>query len=119
MISSLIIKIKFIQYNKNKEVFKNDTIFWANYSLFDQNNRFVSMSLFVGKRTLDIYLLHYFFLPDLMCFREWLIPNERMLMQLVAAGIVSCLVICICLLVSEILRTSNFLGHYLFGAKRV
>ena len=39
LISSLIIKIKFIQYNKNKEVFKNDTIFWANYSLFDQNNR--------------------------------------------------------------------------------
>ena len=37
--TSLITKIKFIQYNKSKEVYKNDTIFWSNYSLFDQNNR--------------------------------------------------------------------------------
>ena len=93
--------------------------FYAKRSYFDQNNRIVSISLFVGRRTLDIYLLHYFFLPDLMCFREWLIPDERMLMQLVAAGFLSCLVISLCLLVSEIIRTSNFLGHYLFGAKRV
>ena len=39
VMTSLITKIKFIQYNKNKEVFKNDTIFWSNYSLFDQNNK--------------------------------------------------------------------------------
>ena len=39
LMSSLITKIKFIQYNKNKEVYKNDTIFWANYALFDQNNK--------------------------------------------------------------------------------
>ena len=39
LMTSLITKIKFIQYNKNKEVIKNDTIFWSNYSLFDQNNK--------------------------------------------------------------------------------
>ena len=39
VMTSLIIKIKFIQYNKNKEVFKNDTIFWSNYRLFDPNNK--------------------------------------------------------------------------------
>ena len=39
LITSLITRIKFIQYNKNKEVIKNDTIFWSNYSLFDQNNK--------------------------------------------------------------------------------
>ena len=39
LMTSLITRIKFIQYNKNKEVFKNDTIFWSNYSLFDSNNK--------------------------------------------------------------------------------
>ena len=39
VISSLIIKIKFLKYDKNKEVIKNDTIFWCNYSLFDPNNK--------------------------------------------------------------------------------
>ena len=39
VMTSLIIKIKFIQYNKNKEVFKNDTIFWSNFRLFDPNNK--------------------------------------------------------------------------------
>ena len=37
-VSSIIFKIKFVQYDKNKEVFKNDTILWANYRLFDQND---------------------------------------------------------------------------------
>ena len=38
-VCSIIFKIKFIQYDKNKEVIKNDTIFWSNYRLFDQNNK--------------------------------------------------------------------------------
>ena len=38
-VSSIIFKIKFIQYDKNKEVIKNDTVFWSNYRLFDQNNK--------------------------------------------------------------------------------
>ena len=36
---SLLIKVKFIQYDKNNQVFKNNTIFWANYRLFDEDNK--------------------------------------------------------------------------------
>ena len=36
---SLLIKVKFIQYDKNNQVYKNNTIFWANYRLFDQDNK--------------------------------------------------------------------------------
>ena len=39
VMTSIITKIKFIQYDKSKEVYKNDTIFWSNYSIFDQSNR--------------------------------------------------------------------------------
>ena len=36
---SLLIKVKFIQYDKNNQVFKNNTVFWANTRLFDQDNK--------------------------------------------------------------------------------
>ena len=38
-VCSLMFQVKFIQYDKNNEVYKNDTVFWSNFRLFDQNNR--------------------------------------------------------------------------------
>jgi hypothetical protein len=49
-VSSIIFKIKFIQYDKNKEVCKSDTILWANYRLFDQND-----SLKVGLHKINLH----------------------------------------------------------------
>ena len=49
-VCSIIFKIKFIQYDKNKEVIKNDTIFWSNYRLFDENNK-----LKVGLHKINLY----------------------------------------------------------------
>ena len=36
---SLFIKVKFIEYDSNGEVFKSNTKFWANYHLFDEDNK--------------------------------------------------------------------------------
>ena len=36
---SLLIKVKFIEYDKNNQVIKNNTIFWANHRLFDEDNK--------------------------------------------------------------------------------
>ena len=36
---SLLIKVKFIQYDKSGQVFKSNTKFWANYRLFDEDNK--------------------------------------------------------------------------------
>ena len=36
---SIIFKIKKIKFDKNNSVHKSNTIFWANYRLFDQNNK--------------------------------------------------------------------------------
>ena len=36
---SLLIKVKFIQYDKSNQVYKNNTVFWANYRLFDEENK--------------------------------------------------------------------------------
>ena len=61
-VSSIIFKIKFVQYDKNKEVYKNDTIFWSNYRLFDQNNRLRvglhKINLHDREESDDIYYLY-------------------------------------------------------------
>ena len=38
---SLLIKVKYIQYDRNNQVFKNNTVFWANHRLFDQDNKLI------------------------------------------------------------------------------
>ena len=73
---------------------------------------------FVGTRTLDIYLLHYFFLPRfLQSYTDQLQVHDNKLIEFLVAMSLALVVVGICLLVSYIIRLSPFLGHYLFGAK--
>lgn len=76
---------------------------------------------YIGRRTLDIYLLHYFFLPyGLDCVGKWLNQQPYSDVVNLFVGIMIALwVITICLLVSNVIRLSPFLGHYLFGVKRL
>ncbi len=67
---------------------------------------------FVGRRTLDIYLLHYFFISAGMPLSDHPDPIVR---TAVIAGY-ALLIVAGCLVVSRIVRISDLLGHYLFGA---
>lgn len=73
---------------------------------------------------MDIYLIHYFFLPKnginngkfaatMFNFFE---TNNNIVLEIAVVTIVSSLIIAVSLGVSQILRQSNFFGHYLFGA---
>lgn len=73
---------------------------------------------YIGTRTLDVYLLHYFLLPKILILYSDQLQayNNRMLDFLVA--MTSALVVTgLCLLVSYLIRLNPFLGHYLFGVK--
>jgi hypothetical protein len=73
---------------------------------------------YVGKRTLDIYLLHYFFLPRfLMEYAPQLQAYDSRLLEFVVIMVLSLIILVLCLITSYIIRLSPFLGHYLFGAK--
>lgn len=74
---------------------------------------------YIGKRTLDIYLLHYFFLPYLPQVGKLLQTGHNATLELAIGGLLSLIVIGICLAVSNILRTSPFLAQHLFGAKKI
>ncbi len=74
---------------------------------------------FIGRRTLDIYLLHYFILP---CGMQSLISsldvNSMPFIYFFIVFLMAALVIAFCLAISCLLRTSPILAHWLFGAKK-
>ena len=74
---------------------------------------------FVGTRTLDIYLLHYFFLPEFLRphATPLLATIPSLLLPLVVL-IVALVVVVLCLATSYLLRLSPFLDRYLFGARK-
>ena len=73
---------------------------------------------YVGTRTLDIYLLHFFFLPRfLMTYAGQLAAYNSRLIEFGYIMVVSLVVLAISLVASYVIRLSPFLGHYLFGVK--
>ena len=71
----------------------------------------------IGRRTLDIYLIHYFVLPyDLVSPNIWLQYHHNTLFVPMAL-ILALWVVIISLVISSLLRVSPLLAKYLFGAK--
>ena len=74
---------------------------------------------YVGTRTLDVYLLHYFFLPRfLMDYAPQLQAYDSRLLEFVVIMALSLIILGLCLITSYVIRLSPFLGHYLFGVHR-
>lgn len=94
------------------------SFFMSKEELFKSEGKFkwISQSMqYVGRHTLDIYLLHYFFLPTLPVLAG--VVRGGAVIELSVTLIISIIIIMITLLVSEVIRSSDFLAHYLFGAK--
>ena len=74
--------------------------------------------IYIGARTLDIYLLHYFLLPRfLLVYGEQLRAYDSKLLEFFVALILALIVVGLCLIASRIIRLSPFLAKYLFGVK--
>lgn len=73
----------------------------------------------IGRRTLDIYLLHYFFIPyQLSDVFPLYLKYNLPVVELACSLVVTSLVIACCLLISATLRISPELASFLFGAKK-
>lgn len=73
---------------------------------------------YVGTRTLDIYLLHYFFLPRFVIpYADQLRAYDSQFIEFLVILVIALVVLAITLLASYLIRLSPFLGHYLFGVK--
>lgn len=94
-------------------------MFFYHYQVhFTQQTRLGRMLQYIGTRTLDIYLLHFIFLPRWREVGQWLDAHQpNFVLDAVASTIVALLVVAFCLLVSHALRISPLLKEYLFGRK--
>ncbi len=71
---------------------------------------------YIGTRTLDIYLLHFLFIPYLPEVGQYFDTHRHnFVMDITASFVVAAIVIGFCVLTSNILRISPFLKKYLFG----
>lgn len=86
--------------------------------LFSSSNRLGRTMLYVGRRTLDVYLLHYFLLPVNLAFVTVFVDHPMPIVEFFVSSVISLLIIAMCLLISNIIRLSPFLAHWIFGVKR-
>ena len=93
-------------------------MFYGARNTFEGNIGYGKTLKFIGRRTLDIYMIHYFLIPDMHCLTPWLTEGNMIVPQLVIGMIISIVIVALCLLVSSILRSSKYLGQWLFGVKQ-
>ena len=94
--------------------------------VFKDNERYLTSSTqlgntlqYIGKRTLDIYFLHYYFLPyNLSAIGKWLQQYPNPLLEFCLSMIFALIVIACCLAVSKLLRISSTLTYLLLGGKQ-
>lgn len=84
---------------------------------FSSDKKIGRMLQYIGKRTLEIYLLHYFLLPTLPWVGDMLSKYNNAVLELFIGLFISLIVIAVCLVVSNILRTNPILAKYLCGVK--
>ena len=93
--------------------------FFRHYqATFTEEHALGRVMQYVGRHTLDIYLLHWFFMPGegLAAYRQYFCGSA--MLQLVCTLICSAVVIAMTLVISNVLRLSPFIAHYCFGAKK-
>lgn len=104
-LSGIIIVISF--FRQEKEIFSKEHYLGRIFQ-------------YIGRRTLDIYLIHYFFIFSNMGV---ILPNfgqlNSPLIEFCLSLLISVCVISACLIVSKILRMSPTLAHFLFGQKNI
>lgn len=108
-----LIRSILIRYSSLFVVF---SFFVSKEGFFNQETRFNKWIRFVGRRTLDIYLIHYFLIPVLPNNFSPIIKDNA-IFEAFFPSIIALMIIAICLIVSEVIRSSEFLAHYLLGVK--
>lgn len=94
------------------------TLFHAGSAYLNSNRASAKAICLIGRRTLDIYMIHYFFLPTLPMLKDFLSSNNMVLFQIFIVGGIAAMVVSMCLLVSNALRSSPLLADWLFGVRQ-
>lgn len=76
----------------------------------------------VGKYSLEIYVLHWFFLPRMQDWGKYLLGqasfNENLILTAMVCSIVSVFIIAFCMIIAKIVKQSLILDYLCFGVKK-
>ena len=92
--------------------------FFRNYQSAVSKERVLGRTLqYVGRRTLDVYLIHFFLLPDQLGFITVFADHPMPVIEATSSLILAIIIVAVCLLIGNIIRLSPFLAHWMFGVK--
>jgi len=95
------------------------SFFRQKQALFSHETRMGRVFQYAGRRTLDIYLIHYFLLPSNMRSVVSVFHDHPMpIIEFAASTVIAIVIMAMCLLIGNIIRLSPLLAHWIFGAKK-
>ena len=86
--------------------------------VFSQTTRIGRTMQYVGRRTLDIYLIHFFLIPKNLSFITVFTDHPMPIIEATVSSLIALLIMTASLLISNIIRLSPWLARWLFGAKK-
>lgn len=93
--------------------FRHSEAFWS------KKNMFTDSMEYVGRRTLDLYMLHYFLLMPIPVIGEFITSlNNNIVIEFLSVGLLTLVVTFLSLQLSNLIRTSSVLSNLLFGVKK-
>lgn len=90
-------------------------------NLFVNINQYIPKQLsYIGKKSAEIYIFHWFFLPSLESLGNWVSGqsigvNQNFIILFCITFIIAIPIVCTCILLSKIIQNSNFLNAICFG----
>lgn len=97
------------------------SLFYRYQDYFAANGKLSRTMQYIGRHTLDIYMLHYFFIGHIIdkgTIAGKIHNLDYLPLEFFAIGALALMNIALCLLLSQCIRNSKFLAKYLFGAKQ-
>lgn len=93
-------------------LFSNHSDYWNRKGMLQK------CAMFIGRRTLDLYMIHYFFLPSLPAVGEYFANGQNYTLEFLVVVTLTLVITGCSLAVSAFLRTSPILAKYLFGVSQ-
>ena len=92
-------------------------MYFRHYHQYFTHMTWIGRSLqYIGRRTLDIYLIHFLFLPNLPSIGTYFSANRHnFVMDTTLSVVLGLLIIAFCIISSNILRISPIFRKWLFG----
>lgn len=92
--------------------------FRKNQSTFSNQHLLGQTLQYIGRRTLDVYLIHFFLIPRQLGQVTSIFTDHPMpIIEGAVSLLIALLIVAVCLLIGNIIRLSPLLAHWVFGAK--